>query len=118
MRAEGAGRHLGRGWGRDRVGTVRAGNRGKAMFGDGYTTGEFERNRAALIFHFRIESGKKSFGEFGEIHVGALEGAPPENKISDQRENNQNQRQYRRVPEREPEANRIKHGPSGRKKPP
>ena len=90
----------------------------KAMFGDGYPTGEFERIRAALIVHFRIESGKKSFGEFGEIHVGALEGAPPENKISDQRENNQNQRQYHRVPEREPEANRIKHGPSGRKKPP
>ena len=86
------------------------------MFGDGYTTGEFERIRAALIFHFRIESGKKRFGEFGEIYVGALEGAPPENKISDQRENDQNQRQYRRVPEREPDAYGIKHGSFGREK--
>ncbi len=90
----------------------------KAMFGDGHLTGESERIRAALIFHFRIKSGKKRFGEFGEIHVGALEGAPPENKISDQRENNQNERQYRRVPESEPNANRIKHGSSGRKEPP
>src|SRR5437879_11677511 len=44
----------------------------KAMFGDGYLTGEFERIRAALIFHFRIESGKKRFREFGEIYVGEI----------------------------------------------
>ncbi len=86
------------------------------MFGDGHLTGESKRIRAVLIFHFRIERGEKCFGEFGEIHIGALEGAPPENKISDQRENNQNERQYRRVPEREPNADGIKHGPSGRKK--
>src|SRR5467141_5112849 len=86
----------------------------KAMFGDGYLTGEFKRIRAALIFHFRIKSGKKRFGEFGEIYVGVLEGAPPENKISDQRENYQNQRQYRRVPEREPDASGIKYGTLGR----
>jgi len=63
----------------------------KAMFRDGHLTGEFERIRAALIVHFSIERGEKCFGEFGEIYVGALEGASPENKISDQAENNQNE---------------------------
>jgi len=44
----------------------------KAMFRDGYLTGEFERIRAALIVHFSIQRGEKCFGEFGEIRVAAL----------------------------------------------
>src|SRR5712692_3651116 len=55
----------------------------KTMFRDGYLSRQFQRIGAALIFDFRIESGEKCFSEFGEIHVGALEGTPPKNKISD-----------------------------------
>jgi len=61
------------------------------MFRDGHLPGEFQRIRAAHIFHFGIESGEKSFREFGEIHVGALESAAPKNEIGDGRERNQNQ---------------------------
>ena len=90
----------------------------KAVFRDGYLSRQFQRIRAALILDFRIESGEKCFREFGEIHVGALEGAAPKNKISDQGENNQNKCQYSRIPERETDADGIKHGSSGREKPP
>ncbi len=63
----------------------------KAMFRDGHLPSEFQRIRAALIFHFGIESSEKCFGEFGEIHVGALNRAPPENKISGQGESQENE---------------------------
>src|SRR5260370_16431032 len=71
----------------------------KAMFRDGYLSCQFQRIRPALILDFRIESGEKCFREFGEIYVGALEGALPKNKISDYADDNQDQCQYSRIPD-------------------
>ena len=86
----------------------------KAMFRNGHLPSDFQRIWTALIFDFSVESRKKSFGEFGEVRVGALERAPPKNKIGDQGENNQNERQHGRIPKGEPDTNGIKHGSSGR----
>src|SRR5260370_3754294 len=61
----------------------------KAMFRDGYLSCQFQRIRPALILDFRIERGEKCFREFGEIYVGALDGALPKNKISDYDADNQ-----------------------------
>src|ERR1700747_1065208 len=56
----------------------------KAMFVNRHLPCKLQRVRPALIFCLRVESGEKSFGEFREIHVRALERATPKNKISDQ----------------------------------
>src|SRR5256886_17237141 len=85
----------------------------KAMFRDGHLSGESQRIGAALIAHFRIKSGEEGFGEFGEVHIGALNRAPPKNKVRDRRERNQNERQDGRVPKSEPDADGVKHGSSG-----
>src|SRR5690348_15120018 len=85
----------------------------KAMFRDGDLSGESQRLGAALIVYFRIKSGEEGFGEFGEIHIGALDRAPPKNEIRDGRERNQNKRQDGGVPESEPDADGVKHGSSG-----
>src|SRR5437879_3365059 len=85
----------------------------KAMFRDGDLSGESQRIGAALIVHFRIQSGEEGFGEFGEVHVGALNRAPPKNKVRDRRERNQNEPPDGRVPKSEPNADGVKHGSSG-----
>src|SRR5260370_4150604 len=84
----------------------------KAMLRDGHLPGESQRIRAALIIHFGVESGEEGMGEFGEIHGGALDGAAPKNEIRDGRKRKQNQRQYYRIPESEPDADGIKPGSS------
>src|SRR5882757_5599913 len=86
----------------------------KTVFRNGHPSGQLEGVRATLIADFRVERGKKGVGEFRKTHVGALDGALPEDKIGDERQRHQHDGQHSRIPEGETDTDRIKHGSSGR----
>src|SRR5260370_36977989 len=87
----------------------------KTVFRNGHLAGQPEGIRTALVIDFRVERAEKCGGEFRKIRVSAWNGALPKNEIGEKRQRNQHDRKHGGVTEREAEANRIKHGSSGRK---
>ncbi len=90
----------------------------KAVFGNGHAAGQLEGIGAGLVVDLRVERGEKGVGEFRKTRVGAPDGALPKNEIGDERERHQHHGQHGGVPERETDADGIKHGSSVRENPP
>jgi hypothetical protein len=60
------------------------------MFGDGLQGAAFELVGTRLVFHFCMQRGEEPVCELGEVAIGALCGALPENKVRRESEHNEN----------------------------
>src|SRR6266436_1478224 len=85
----------------------------KIMFPNGHLGGGLEWIGPPLILQLGAQGNEKRIRELGQVRVCALYGAPPENEVGDEGQNNQHKREDDGVPEREPNADRIKHDSSG-----
>ena len=72
--------------------------------------------RAVLILELRPQRHQEGLRKFGKIRIRAFYGVSPKDEIGRGAKNSDHQGEHDRVPQRQPKANRIKHGPSGEKK--
>src|SRR5712692_7592634 len=76
----------------------------------GYSRRHFRCVRPVVVQHLRLHRRQERLGELRKVAVRSLQRAAPKNKIGNQRQHHQKQREHARVPKREPYPHRVKHG--------
>src|SRR5260370_35941087 len=82
------------------------------MLDNRYARGSFRCVRSGVVERLRLHGRQECLGKLRKVAVRSLQRAPPKNKIRNQRQRHEKQRQHARVPKREPHPYRVKHGSS------
>src|SRR6266849_3878537 len=82
----------------------------KSVLDNGYSRRHFRCVRPVVVQHLRLHRRQERLRELRKVAVRSLQRAAPKNKIGNQRQHHQKQREHARVPKREPYPHRVKHG--------